>query len=176
MLDNFIAHITNPYNDPSTDDVKALYLHVLTTNSQAIAFYEHRGFRAHLFLPYYYAIKGRRRDGFTYVLYINGGHPPWSLVDYVGHCLQSTIYGIVTLQPVRRWLNLPVFLTRSLFRKLAGGVLEVAGRGGGNQRLATGGGGGTGAGYAINGANGGQGVWPRIRQIASSSTAAVFTS
>ena len=58
LLDNLVAHITNPYNDPPTDDVRALYLHVLTTNSQAIAFYEHRGFRAHLFLPYYYAIKG----------------------------------------------------------------------------------------------------------------------
>ena len=58
LLDNLVAHLTNPYNDPPTDNVRALYLHVLTTNSQAIAFYEHRGFRAHLFLPYYYAIKG----------------------------------------------------------------------------------------------------------------------
>ena len=154
LLDNLVAHLTNPYNDPPTDDVRALYLHVLTTNSQAIAFYEHRGFRAHLFLPYYYAIKGnnicletlipmdinlkvkyddpvpkysmpyflfsgRRRDGFTYVLYLNGGHPPWSLLDYAGHCLQATFYGIITLQPVRRWLNLPVFLTRSLLRKVS---------------------------------------------------------
>lgn len=173
LLDNLVAHITNPYNDPPTDDVRALYLHVLTTNSQAIAFYEHRGFRAHLFLPYYYAIKGRRRDGFTYVLYLNGGHPPWTLLDYAGHCLQATFYGIVTLQPVRRWLNLPVFLTRSLLRKLTGAAFAAAGGGGGNQRLAAAGGG---VGYAINGANGGQGVWPRIRQIAHSSTAAVFTS
>ena len=143
-------------------------------NSQAIAFYEHRGFRAHLFLPYYYAIKGRRRDGFTYVLYLNGGHPPWSLLDYAGHCLQATIYGIITLQPVRRWLNFPIFLTRSLLRKLTGAAYAAAaGGGGGNQRLA---GGGAGVGYAINGGNGGQGVWPRIRQIAHSSTAAVFTS
>ena len=59
LLDNLVAHLTNPYNDPPTDDVHALYLHVLTTNSQAIAFYEHRGFRAHMFLPYYYAIKGK---------------------------------------------------------------------------------------------------------------------
>lgn len=173
LLDNLVAHLTNPYNDPPTDNVRALYLHVLTTNSQAIAFYEHRGFRAHLFLPYYYAIKGRRRDGFTYVLYINGGHPPWSLLDYAGHCLQATIYGIITLQPVRRWLTFPVFLTRSLLRKLTGAAFAAAGGGGGNQRLA---GGAAGAGYAINGANGGQGVWPRIRQIAHSSTAAVFTS
>ena len=66
----------------------------------------------------YFFLEGRRRDGFTYVLYLNGGHPPWSLLDYAGHCLQATFYGIITLQPVRRWLNLPVFLTRSLLRKV----------------------------------------------------------
>ena len=64
------------------------------------------------------SIEGRRRDGFTYVLYLNGGHPPWSLIDYAGHCLQATLYGIVTLQPVRKWLNFPIFITRSLLRKV----------------------------------------------------------
>ena len=39
-------------------DVRAVYLHVLTTNNAAITFYEHRGFKPHLFLPYYYNIKG----------------------------------------------------------------------------------------------------------------------
>ena len=34
---------------------------------------------------------GRRRDGFTYVLYINGGHPPWSALDYVLHCCQLAL-------------------------------------------------------------------------------------
>lgn len=33
----------------------------------------------HTFLPYYYVIRGYCKDGFTYVLYINGGHPPWTL-------------------------------------------------------------------------------------------------
>ncbi|QQP54230.1 N-acetyltransferase UNQ2771/PRO7155 -like protein, partial [Caligus rogercresseyi] len=32
--------------------------------------------------PYYYAIKGKRKDGFTYVLYINGGHPPFTFFDH----------------------------------------------------------------------------------------------
>jgi len=36
-------------------------------------------FRLHSFLPYYYSIKGKCKDGFTYVLYINGGHPPWGI-------------------------------------------------------------------------------------------------
>ena len=57
--------------------------------------------------------------------------------------------------------------------QLTGAAFAAAGGGGGNQRLAAAGGG---VGYAINGANVGQGVWPRIRQIAHSSTAAVFTS
>ena len=87
-------------------DVKGVYLHVLTTNNAAISFYEHRGFRPHLFLPYYYAIGGRRRDGFTYVLYLNGGHPPWNLVDYMSHCCQICF----------SFLN-PWTLTKAAFRK-----------------------------------------------------------
>ena len=42
-----------------------------------------RGFQVHSFLPYYYAIKGKRKDGYTHVLYLNGGHPTWGLLDYV---------------------------------------------------------------------------------------------
>ena len=52
LLENLIAHLTTGENH----EVKAVYLHVLTTNNAAITFYEHRGFRPHLFLPYYYAI------------------------------------------------------------------------------------------------------------------------
>ena len=39
LLENLISHLTS---DPAFNNVKALYLHVLTTNSQAITFYEHR--------------------------------------------------------------------------------------------------------------------------------------
>ncbi len=60
-----------------------------------------------LFQPYYYAIKGKRKDGFTYVLYVNGGHPPWSLLDYMSHCC-----GIVCSS-----LN-PWYLARFALRKL----------------------------------------------------------
>jgi len=80
MLENLISHLTS---DPVSNSVRAVYLHVLTTNTQAIIFYEHRGFQVHSFLPYYYAIKGRRRDGYTAVLYLNGGHPTWGALDYV---------------------------------------------------------------------------------------------
>lgn len=37
-------------------------------------------FRLYSFLPYYYNIQGKSKDGFMYVLYINDGHPPWNLV------------------------------------------------------------------------------------------------
>jgi hypothetical protein len=52
---------------------------VLTTNTAAIQFYERRHFRQHAFLPYYYSIQGSPRDGYCYVLYINGGAPPWTI-------------------------------------------------------------------------------------------------
>lgn len=80
LLENLISHLTS---EPSLQTVKAVYLHVLTTNTQAIVFYEHRGFQVHSFLPFYYAIKGKRRDGYTAVLYLNGGHPTWGALDYV---------------------------------------------------------------------------------------------
>ncbi len=59
---------------------------MLVRQYQAIDFYENRGFRFHLFLPCYYNIKGKRKDGHTYVLYVNGGHPPWGPFDYLVHC------------------------------------------------------------------------------------------
>jgi ribosomal protein S18 acetylase RimI-like enzyme len=41
LLDNLISHLTTVEHV----DCKALFLHVLTTNSPAIHFYEHRNFR-----------------------------------------------------------------------------------------------------------------------------------
>ena len=50
---------------------------------------------------------GRRRDGFTYVLYLNGGHPPWRLLDYMSHCCQ------ICLSVLNPWS-----LTKAAFRKV----------------------------------------------------------
>ncbi|KAG7252640.1 hypothetical protein CRUP_001994, partial [Coryphaenoides rupestris] len=76
LLDSLKEHISTT----AQDHCKAVYLHVLTTNSNAIHFYENRDFRQHHYLPYYYSIRGVLKDGFTYVLYINGGHPPWTIL------------------------------------------------------------------------------------------------
>ncbi|KAL6476197.1 hypothetical protein MHYP_G00146960 [Metynnis hypsauchen] len=76
LLDSLKDHISTT----AQDHCKAIYLHVLTTNLTAIHFYENRDFKQHHYLPYYYSIRGVLKDGFTYVLYINGGHPPWTIL------------------------------------------------------------------------------------------------
>ncbi|KAI4559395.1 hypothetical protein MJG53_017921 [Ovis ammon polii x Ovis aries] len=76
LLESLKDHISTT----AQDHCKAIYLHVLTTNSTAISFYENRDFKQHHYLPYYYSIRGVLKDGFTYVLYINGGHPPWTIL------------------------------------------------------------------------------------------------
>ncbi|XP_067859273.1 N-alpha-acetyltransferase 60 isoform X2 [Heptranchias perlo] len=91
LLESLKDHISTT----AQDHCKAIYLHVLTTNSTAIHFYENRDFKQHHYLPYYYSIRGVLKDGFTYVLYINGGHPPWTIFDYIHH-IGSTL---VNLRP-----------------------------------------------------------------------------
>uniref|UniRef100_A0A8D1R944 histone acetyltransferase n=1 Tax=Sus scrofa TaxID=9823 RepID=A0A8D1R944_PIG len=81
LLESLKDHISTT----AQDHCKAIYLHVLTTNNTAINFYENRDFKQHHYLPYYYSIRGVLKDGFTYVLYINGGHPPWTVLDYIQH-------------------------------------------------------------------------------------------
>lgn len=76
LLESLKDHISTT----AQDHCKAIYLHVLTTNNTAITFYENRDFKQHHYLPYYYSIRGVLKDGFTYVLYINGGHPPWTIL------------------------------------------------------------------------------------------------
>lgn len=73
LLDNLLSYLTSGEHS----DCKVVFLHVLTTNQTAIRFYERRNFRVHACLPSYYAINNGPCDGFSYVLYINGGQPPF---------------------------------------------------------------------------------------------------
>ncbi|XP_076305559.1 N-alpha-acetyltransferase 60 [Tachypleus tridentatus] len=86
LLDSVISHLTN---SSETSDCKAIYLHVLTTNTTAIQFYEQRKFKVHSFLPLYYNVHGVAKDGYSYVLYVNGGHPPWTVLDYLKHWVRA---------------------------------------------------------------------------------------
>ena len=76
LLDSLLSYLTSKEGT----GCKAIYLHVLATNTIAIRFYERRNFRPHSFLPFYYSIQGKPRDGYSYVLYVNGGQPPWSMI------------------------------------------------------------------------------------------------
>ncbi|KAL5019059.1 hypothetical protein ScPMuIL_004781 [Solemya velum] len=105
LLDSLISYLTST----DTFDCKALYLHVLSSNLIAIHFYERRSFQLHCFLPYYYAIQGKPRDGYSYVLYINDGQPPWSVFDYMMYCgkfllhLQPCALPKQIVRTVRSW-------------------------------------------------------------------------
>lgn len=77
LLDSLLSYLTSG----EQSDCKAVYLHVLTTNTTAIHFYERRNFHVHCCLPYYYSISGCPHDGYSYVLYINGGQPSSPLLD-----------------------------------------------------------------------------------------------
>lgn len=96
LLDSLKEHISTT----AQDHCKAIYLHVLTTNNIAINFYENRDFRQHHYLPYYYSIRGVLKDGFTYVLYINGGHPPWTILYPLCH-LAVFLYFTCNIAPLK---------------------------------------------------------------------------
>lgn len=104
LLDSLISYLTakDRYN------CKAIYLHVLASNCVAIKFYEKRRFKAHSFLPYYYSIQGKPRDGYLYVLYINGGKPPWStLYPFVTFYMTGVYLTAVSISGLTlHWLNI----------------------------------------------------------------------
>ncbi|XP_014206447.1 N-alpha-acetyltransferase 60 [Copidosoma floridanum] len=109
LLEQLLAHVTAP--ERST--VKAVFLHVLSSNKPAIRFYHRCNFRLHSFLPYYYYIKGKCKDGFTYVLYVNGGHAPRGLWDWMRHFAGS----VASLSPCRvpRWIWQRLLWAATLF-------------------------------------------------------------
>ncbi|XP_076064600.1 N-alpha-acetyltransferase 60 isoform X2 [Oratosquilla oratoria] len=109
LLDNYLNLLTTH----QVSAVKAVLLHVLTSNEAAIKFYEKRNFSRHAFLPYYYNIKGRPKDGFSYVRYINGGHAPWSLLDYMHHFATSWYIVEVCSWPLRVACKLWCFLAHA---------------------------------------------------------------
>lgn len=98
LLEQLLAHVTAP----ERSSVKAVFLHVLSSNVPAILFYQRCHFRLHSFLPYYYYIHGKCKDGFTYVLYVNGGHAPWGIWDWIRHLARA----MASLGPCRvpRWI------------------------------------------------------------------------
>jgi len=56
--------------------VKAVYLHVLTSNSAAVRFYEKSKFMRLRTVPYFYEIDNESHDSHLYIFYLNDGHPP----------------------------------------------------------------------------------------------------
>ncbi|XP_064613621.1 N-alpha-acetyltransferase 60-like [Liolophura sinensis] len=107
LLDSLLSYLTTS----ERHHCKAVYLHVLSTNNIAIRFYERRNFRPHSFLPYYYSIGGKPKDGYSYVLYLNGGQPPWSLLDYISHCgsvlakLHPCALPVHIMRTIQGWLG-----------------------------------------------------------------------
>eukprot|EP00291_Cryptomonas_curvata_P001898 CAMPEP_0172193050 /NCGR_PEP_ID=MMETSP1050-20130122/24718_1 /TAXON_ID=233186 /ORGANISM="Cryptomonas curvata, Strain CCAP979/52" /LENGTH=230 /DNA_ID=CAMNT_0012868521 /DNA_START=138 /DNA_END=827 /DNA_ORIENTATION=- len=73
LLAQLVAHVE------SEPHVKALALHVLTTNEVALRFYEGNGFRRLRLLPGFYTIGGRACDAYLYARHFHGGAPASSL-------------------------------------------------------------------------------------------------
>ncbi|XP_054160463.1 N-alpha-acetyltransferase 60-like [Oppia nitens] len=111
LLDKLIKDLIY---EPKNRGVKAVYLHVLTTNIVAIRFYENRQFKRHLYLPLYYSINSTARDGFSYVLYINGGRPQPTLLDYIAMFLETISQ--IAATPCRWPKRLFLMITSGVFR------------------------------------------------------------
>ena len=115
--------------NPILEDCKAIYLHVLTTNTAAIHFYEKSHFKRHKFLPLYYLINSAACDGYCYVRYINGGQPPPTVlypfhpkstrrIELLCFCFIFPIYSLITafffVQTQVAFLDSAAFLSRSV--------------------------------------------------------------
>ncbi|VDP02944.1 unnamed protein product [Soboliphyme baturini] len=73
LLNNLLTYLENGAS-AGFEPTRCLFLHVLVENENAINFYER-----HSRLKSYYKIDDKYYDGFTYVYYLNGTIPPWSL-------------------------------------------------------------------------------------------------
>uniref|UniRef100_A0A7S4K7N7 N-alpha-acetyltransferase 60 n=1 Tax=Guillardia theta TaxID=55529 RepID=A0A7S4K7N7_GUITH len=65
----------------SDEEVKAVSLHVLTTNQIAVKFYEDNGFVRLKRIPDFYVIGGKNCDAFLYAKYMHGGESPPSFLS-----------------------------------------------------------------------------------------------
>lgn len=106
LLNKLIHHLTRREEKKCL----AIYLHVLTTNSVAISFYEKHNFQRHLYLPLYYSIEGSSRDGYSYVLYINNGRPPFNPFSSLRSISCFSINLLLSLfLPIYTWICSPSF-------------------------------------------------------------------
>jgi len=98
LLDHLLHYLTSTV----TGDAKAVYLHVLCENATAIRFYERRRFRRHAVLVHYYRIDDVPCNGYTYVLYVNGGEAPFSLHEWCATATALLVYPLRRLCHVLR--------------------------------------------------------------------------
>lgn len=112
LLNKLKENLTDDFNNGNL--TRAIYLHVLTTNIAAIRFYEKLHFTRHKFLPLYYLINSASCDGYCYVLYINGGQPPPTIL---GRLLELCCL-CFSLRPFRWLLNISR-LTKMCFSNLS---------------------------------------------------------
>ena len=71
---------------------KAIYLHVLTNNQPAIAFYHKFKFQRYCRIRNFYTVNNLPQDGYLYVLYVNNGQAP---VPRENSCLRTLIICLV---------------------------------------------------------------------------------
>ncbi|XP_066917386.1 N-alpha-acetyltransferase 60-like [Clytia hemisphaerica] len=102
LLEAFLLKVQSPENY----NCKCVYLHVLASNLDALLFYERQHFKRHKHLPLYYTINNVKMDGYCYVLYVNDGQPPFSLVEFV----EETVDYLAVLSVCR--------FSRYMFRQL----------------------------------------------------------
>ena len=105
LLQNFLTSTCTQQKLPH-HEVKAIYLHVLSTNTAAIQFYKQNKFKLHHFLPSYYVINGINKDGCSYVLHINGGKPPITCFHYVLNSLHVFTFISFLKLPCRMFIYL----------------------------------------------------------------------
>ncbi|CAI5439172.1 unnamed protein product [Caenorhabditis angaria] len=74
---------------------RAVFLHVLSTNSPALSFYKMHGFQWHASLVNYYRIGDEYGDGCTYVKYTNGSRPPITFYEIL------KMFGTTICMPIK---------------------------------------------------------------------------